>query len=99
MSLDSLSTWLVSFLKQRGLNPDGRLLFSYDLSQDEYEALRHELSGTISAAGGLESLALHSLGRSRLMAPPAAFVGSMTKRVEVDSSGLLWRAQSGRLLN
>ena len=25
--------------------------------------------------------------------------GSMTKRVEVDSSGLLWRAQSGRLLN
>jgi hypothetical protein len=74
MSLDSLSKWLVSFLKQRGLNPDGRLLFSYDLSQDEYEALRHELSGTISAAGGLESLALHSLGRSRLMAPPAAFV-------------------------
>lgn len=74
MSLDSLSKWLVAFLKKRGLNPDGRLLFSYDLSQDEYEALRHELSGAISAAGGLESLALHSLGRSRLMAPPAAFV-------------------------
>ena len=30
---------------------------------------------------------------------PAVFFGSMTKRVEVDSSGLLWRAQSGRLLN
>ena len=29
---------------------------------------------------------------------PSLF-GSMTKRVEVDSSGLLWRAQSGRLLN
>ena len=29
----------------------------------------------------------------------ALYQGSMTKRVEVDSSGLLWRAQSGRLLN
>ena len=29
----------------------------------------------------------------------APLKGSMTKRVEVDSSGLLWRAQSGRLLN
>lgn len=74
MSLDSLSTWLISFLKHRNVKPDGRPLFAYDVSQDEYHELRNELSGTIAAAGGLESLAFHSLGRSRLMAPPAAFV-------------------------
>ena len=74
MSLSSLSTWLDSFLKHRGLSPDGRLLFAYDLSEDEYKVLRHELSGTIAHAGGLQSLALQSLGRSRLGAPPAAFV-------------------------
>jgi len=74
MNLDSLSNWLVSFLKDRGLNPDGRLLFSYDLSQQEYEALRCELSGAIASAGGVELLASLSLWPRRLITPPAAFV-------------------------
>lgn len=74
MSIDYLSTWLISFLKHRDVKPDGRPLFAYDVSQDEYHELRQELSATIAVAGGFESLAFHSLGRSRLMAPPAAFV-------------------------
>lgn len=60
----------MSFLKRRSTNPDGRLLFAYNLSQDEYQALRHELSGTIAAVGSWESFVLHH----RLIEPAAVFV-------------------------
>jgi hypothetical protein len=74
MNLDSLSSWLLAFIKHRGVKPDGRLLFAYDLGQNTYYALRQELSKAIEAAGGLDALAALSLGRNRLTAPPAAFV-------------------------
>ena len=74
MNLDFLSSWLITFVKDHGAKPDGRLLFAYDLGQDMYDALRQELSKAIEAAGGLDTLAELSLGRSRLTAPPAAFV-------------------------
>lgn len=41
----------------------------------------------------------HMLEESRALPDDEKLKGSMTKRVEVDSSGLLWRAQSGRFLN
>ncbi len=74
MNTETLSHWLIALLRQRDLNPDGRLLFAYDLSQDEYDELTKQLQGAVAEAGGLEELAALSLGRSRLAAPPAAFV-------------------------
>ena len=74
MNLDFLSSWLITFIKDRGAKPDGRLLFAYDLGQDTYDALRQELSKAIEAAGGLDALAELSLGRNRLTAPPAAAI-------------------------
>lgn len=74
MNFENLSNWLIYLLKQRGVNPDGRLLFAYDLSQGEYEELGHELSKAVSVAGGIDALAEISLGRSRQVAPAAAFV-------------------------
>lgn len=91
MSLDSLSSWLVSLLKHRGVKqPDGRLLFSYDLSQDEYVELRHELTRAISETGGIEALAALSLGRARLGAPPAAFVLYASEWWKHDYAGGVW---------
>ncbi len=75
MSIESLSIWLVSLLKRRGLDrADGRLLFAYDLSQDEYASLSHVLCTAIADSGGIEALASRSLGRTPAQAPPAAFV-------------------------
>ena len=74
MNTETLSNWLIALLRQRDLKPDGRLLFAYDLSQDEYEGLTRQLQGTVAEVGGIEELAALSLGRRRLAAPPAAFV-------------------------
>jgi hypothetical protein len=74
MDLDSLSSWLIEFIRRQGVQPDGRLLFAYNLDFEMYAALREELIKTTAAAGGLEVLAEISLGRRRLTVPPAAFV-------------------------
>lgn len=74
MSVESLSACLVPVLKRHGSNPDGRLLFAYELPPAEYEEIRHQLSNAIIAAGGIKELAERSLGKLRLAAPPAAFV-------------------------
>jgi hypothetical protein len=74
MNAETLGDWLLVLLRQRGVRPDGRLLFSYDLGQDEYEQLIKQLRRAIVDAGGIEELAELSLGRRRLAAPPAAFV-------------------------
>lgn len=75
MSLDSLSIWLISLLKRRGLDrADGRLLFAYDLSEDEHASLGRVLGSAIADAGGIEALAIRCLGRTPALAPPAAFV-------------------------
>ena len=90
MSIESLSVWVVSLLKRRSLNPDGRLLFAYDLSQDEYADLRSELSSAISEAGGIEVLANLSLGKKPLAAPPAAFVLYAAEWWKHDYGGGVW---------
>lgn len=75
MTNGTLGHWIIELLKRRGLDrADGRLLFAYDLSQDEYESLGRFLSEAIASIGGIEALANRSLGRTPLMAPPAAFV-------------------------
>jgi len=75
MSLDSISIWLISLLKRRGLDrADGRLLFAYDLSEEEHASLSRVLGSAIADAGGIEALAIRCLGRTPALAPPAAFV-------------------------
>lgn len=90
MSIDLLSSWLLSIIKRRSLSPDGRLLFAYDLSQNEYVELRLQLSKAIDAAGGIKTLAEKSLGRSRLAAPPAAFVLYAAEWWKRDYAGGVW---------
>ena len=75
MTIDTLGRWIIDLLKRRGLDrADARLLFAYDLSQEEYASLGSVLSEAIANNGGIEALAIRSLGRPPLMAPPAAFV-------------------------
>lgn len=90
MSIESLSVWLIDFLKRHVPNPDGRLLFSYDLRQDEYEQLTSHLQGTIAEAGGIEAVAMASLGRRRLASPPAAFVLYASEWWKREYAGGLW---------
>lgn len=90
MSIDPLAAWLISILKQRNLNPDGRLLFTYDLSRDEYAELRHQLTKAISDAGGIEALAEKSLGKILLTAPPATFVLYASEWWKHDYAGGVW---------
>lgn len=91
MSLDSISVWLISFLRNRGeKQADGRMLFSYNLSQVEYVELRHEMSQAISKAGGIDALAALSLGKARLGAPPAAFVLYASEWWKRDYAGGVW---------
>ena len=75
MSIESISVWLISLLKRRGLDrADGRLLFAYDLSEDEHASLGRVLTSAITDAGGIEAVAIRCLGRTPALAPPAAFV-------------------------
>lgn len=90
MNTETLGNWLITLLRQRGVNPDGRLLFSYDLSQEEYEQLTKQLQGAVLEAGGLETLAELSLGRRRLAAPPAAFVLYASEWWKHEYSGGQW---------
>lgn len=90
MNIETLGNWLIALLRQRGVNPDGRLLFSYDLSQEEYEHLTKQLQGAIAESGGIEVLAELSLGRRRLAAPPAAFVLYASEWWKHEYSGGQW---------
>lgn len=90
MELESLSTWLIDMLQRRQIKPDGRLLFAYDLSLEEYQELGRELSEAIAAAGGMKSLAELSLGRSRLVAPSAAFVLYASEWWKHEYAGGVW---------
>ena len=75
MNTQNLTAWLSSLLKQKSVpNPDGRPLFAYDLSQDDYIELGHQLAGAVASAGGIAELAEISLGRPPIFSPPAAFV-------------------------
>lgn len=90
MSLQTLTEWLTKLLKIRNINPDGRLLFAYDLNYDEYVQLRQELADTMADADGIETLAAKSLGRARLTAPPAAFVLYAAEWWKHDYAGGVW---------
>lgn len=90
MSLQTLTEWLTKLLKIRNINPDGRLLFAYDLNYDEYIQLRQELADTMADADGIETLAAKSLGRARLTAPPAAFVLYAAEWWKHDYAGGVW---------
>jgi len=90
MSLHTLTDWLTKLLKTRNINPDGRLLFAYDLSDDEYAQLRQELADTMAEASGVETLAAKSLGRAQLAAPPAAFVLYAAEWWKHDYAGGVW---------
>jgi hypothetical protein len=75
MSTQNLTAWLSSLLKQKLVpSPDGRPLFAYDLSPDDYIELGHQLAGAVASAGGIAELAEISLGRPPIFSPPAAFV-------------------------
>lgn len=75
MSTQNLTAWLSSLLKQKSVpSPDGRPLFAYDLSQDDYIELERQLAGAVVSAGGIAELAEISLGRPPIFSPPAAFV-------------------------
>lgn len=44
--------WLASFFKARNLSaPDGRMLYAYRLSEDEYRSLRTNLETSVASAG------------------------------------------------
>lgn len=75
MSTQNLTAWLLSLLKLKSVpSPDGRPLFAYDLSQDDYTELGNQLAAAVASAGGIAELAEISLGRSPIFSPPAAFV-------------------------
>ncbi len=72
MSTQNLTAWLSSLLKQKSVSsPDGRSLFAYDLSKDDYIELGRQLAGAVASTGGISELAEISLGRPPIFSPPA----------------------------
>lgn len=75
MSIETLAAWLSSLLMKKAVKAsDGRPLFAYDLSQDDYIELGEQLAGAVASTGGITQLAEISLGKPPMFAPPAAFV-------------------------
>ena len=72
MSTQNLTAWLSSLLKQKSVSsPDGRSLFAYDLSKDDYIELGRQLAGAVASTGGISELAEICWGRPPIFSPPA----------------------------